>query len=125
MYPEQRAFPRVAIYWPVRVQRPGAPVLIETLTKDLSLGGVRCLSPDVLPVSTVVDIELTVAKGQEPLAVRGRSVWFRTLPKSDQFEVGLIFQGLSPINKRRLSACIERLQARADSSEKHPIQASY
>ena len=110
MYPEQRAFPRIPVYWPVRVQRPGAPIIIETLTKDLSLGGLRCLSPTVLPVSTPVDVELNLAKGQEPLRAQGRSVWFRTIPESDQFEIGIIFQGLSQINKRRLSACIERLQ---------------
>lgn len=121
MYPEQRVSPRVPVYWPVRVQRPGNPALIETLTKDLSLGGLRCLSPDVIPVASSVEVELTVAKGQEPMTVQGRSVWFRTIPGSDQFELGIIFQGLSPMTKRRLSACLDKLRAKSENAEKYHL----
>lgn len=118
MYPEQRSLPRTAVYWPVRVQRSGTAMPIQTLTKDLSLGGLRVLSPQVLPVATTVDIEISLAKGQEPMRAQGRTVWFRMLPKSDQLEVGFSFEGLTLINKRRLSVCLEQLQSKSLEASK-------
>lgn len=123
MYPEQRLFPRTAVYWPVRVQRPGTPTPIQTLTKDLSLGGLRALSPDVVPVATSVEIEISLAKGQEPMRVQGRTMWFRMLPKSDQLEVGFSFQGLTPMNKRRLSVCLEQLQSKSLEASKSAFRS--
>ena len=109
MNQERRSSPRVRAYLPLRLRTPGTPQTLETLTKDLSLGGVRCISPTVCPVSTEVGLELILATGDEPLALRGKTAWFRTIPESDQFDFGIVFVELSPQNKRRLSVYIERL----------------
>ena len=106
---ERRSAPRARAYLPVRLQKPSSPQVVETLTKDLAAGGMRCLSPSLVPVSSDVNIELMLSGGEEPLVVRGTAIWFRTLPQSEQFDLGIAFKGLDPRNKRRLSAYLDRL----------------
>ena len=109
---ERRATPRMRVYHPVRVHQSGQTRIIETLTKDLSEGGLCCLAPTALPVSSDVALEFVLATGQAPLSVRGRTAWFRHIPQSEQFDVGIAFSEMSLPDKRRLSAYLERLSAR-------------
>ena len=102
-------------YRPVRLYRPTNPQVTETLTKDLSVGGIRCISSTVFPVSTELTIELSLSTGEEVFAARGRTAWFRMLPKSDQMDIGIVFTDVSQENKIRLSAYIDRLSS-------HPAQ---
>jgi len=105
---ERRHAPRLHAYHPIRLQRPGVGRVIETLTKDLSLGGFRCLSPVAFPVSTELNIEVVLSSDGAPLNARGRMVWFRTIPESEQFDFGIGFIDLTPQHKRQLSAYISR-----------------
>ena len=111
MTPERRIKLRLRAYRPVRLQPRGSATVIETLTKDISAGGMRCLSPKPVPVSTPVTIELHFGAGQEPLLVEGRTVWFQTLPESDQYDLGISFVDLTEQKQRRLSAYFESLTA--------------
>ena len=106
---ERRSTPRYHLYSPVRLQRPGTPQVIETLTKDLGVGGLRCISPSVFPVSTELNVEMMLSNGEGPIQARGRTAWFRMVPHSEQFDVGISFIDMPPQDKRRLSGYIERL----------------
>lgn len=106
---ERRANPRIRIYHPVRLHRPGVPQTVETLTKDLSVGGLRCISATLFPVSTDIQVELVLMNGEEPLTARGQTRWFRMIANSDQFDIGISLLDLSPQNKRRLSAYLDNL----------------
>lgn len=108
---ERRSTPRIRAYCPLRLHRTGAPHIIETLTKDVGLGGLRCLSCTVLPVSTEVSVELMTSSGEEPLTLRGRTVWFGAIPQSEQFDLGIVFSELSPQTKRRLSVYLDRISS--------------
>ena len=88
---------------------------VETLTKDLAEGGLRCLSPMPLPVATQLAVEISLSS-EELFELRGRTAWLRLIPHSEQFEVGIAFQDISPQNKRRLSACLERIALLPESS---------
>ena len=107
--------PRVRAYHPVRLSLVNAPGVVETLTKDLAVGGLRSLSPAALPAASAVRIELILSTEREPVRVRGRVAWFRTIPESDQFDVGIAFDDLSDADKRRLSAYVERASTPAAS----------
>ena len=109
MLPERRVAPRYRTYRPIRLQKPGIPRVVETITKDLSEGGLRCISQTVFPVSTELQIELLVTTGDEPFTAKGQTAWFRIIPNSDQFDVGIMFLEISPQNKRLLSICLDRL----------------
>ncbi len=116
MTEERRHHPRFRAYLPVRLQRPHTPQVMETLTKDISLEGLRCISSTLCPVSTEIGVELTLATGNEVLDLHGRTAWFRMIPHSEQFDLGIQFMDLSPQNKRRLSVYLEHLSVQPVSS---------
>ena len=113
--PERRTSPRVQAYRPVRVHKTTAPRVIESLTKDLSAGGVRCLSPTMIPVSTPVTVDIVLSNSHDTFTVTGKAMWFRMIPHSEQFDLGIAFSDLSPQNKRRLSVYL------ADLASKSPL----
>ena len=115
MVQERRKSPRTRAYRPVRLHHPGFPRVVETLTKDLAVGGLCSLSPTVFPVSTELRIELMLSEGHEPISVRGRAAWFRTIPNSDQFDVGISFLDLSEFDKRRLSVYLDKISRQTAS----------
>ena len=117
MTAERRACARIKAYRPVRLYKSASsPHLVETLTKDLCADGLRCVSSTVVPVATELQVEVTYAPGEEPFIARGRAVWFRALPDSEQFDVGVSFIDSQPGTKRRLSAYIDRLNAASPST---------
>ena len=115
---DRRSTLRVHAYRPVKLHPQGrSHLIVETLTKDIATGGLRCLSSSILPVSTLIELEVVLNKGSEPLNVRGRTVWFRTIPQSEQFDVGIAFLDLSGISKRRLSTYIDDLSRQDSASQ--------
>ena len=81
---------------------------METLSKDLAEGGLRCLSPMPIPVSTRLTVEISLS-AEEPVEARGKTAWLRSIPHTEQFELGIAFEDINPENQRRLSGCLERL----------------
>ena len=104
---ERRQNPRVRTRLPVRLYQHGGARVIETLTKDIASEGLRCVSPVAAPVSMEFSVEFTTGPGQEPRTVRGRTAWFRTIPESDQFDLGIRFLDISPQTSRRLSSYLD------------------
>ncbi len=109
MVQERRSSQRARAYLPVRLHQPGSPQVVETLTKDISVGGFRCLNSILCPISTELGVDLALSTGNEQLSLRGKAVWFRTIPESEQFDFGIAFVDLSPETKRRLSAYLDHL----------------
>jgi c-di-GMP-binding flagellar brake protein YcgR len=110
MEPDRREAKRARAYRPVRIQLPRTQQLIETLTRDISTAGFCCVSPTVFPVSTEVKAELMLSTGSEPMALNGRTAWFRTLPESEQCHIGVSFIDMQLSDKQRLSAYLERIE---------------
>ena len=110
---QRRNSARIRAYRPVRLQPPQTPRVTETLTKDLSVGGLRCITSTPYPVATEMNLELILSTGDGPLALRGKLAWFCMIPHSDQFELGFSFLELSPHTKRRLSTYLDFLSQQA------------
>ena len=106
MEEERRKSPRVRCYLPVRLFSQGDPKLIETLTKDLGIEGLKCLSPALKPVSRPVSLEIDLGAGEEPVSVNAQTVWFQSVPESEQFYLGISFRDLSEKDRERLSKYI-------------------
>jgi len=83
--------------------------MIVTLCKDLSLGGLRVLSPTPKAVSSLLSLEIDVGMAEEPLNLRAQVAWFQMIPRSDQFYLGLAFQSLSALHSKRLSSYLEKI----------------
>jgi hypothetical protein len=116
MNAERRQSPRVRVYHPVRVHRLVPTQLIETLTKDLSLGGLRCMSMLPLPIASELQLEVVLFAGEEPFTVSGHTVWFQFVPSGEQYEIGIAFDALSPQDKRRLSVYFDNLSRQLSPS---------
>ena len=116
MVEERRSTPRIRAYRPVRLYKPSSPHVTETLTKDLGIGGFRCISATLFPVSTELNLDLVLSSGDQPLTTRGKTVWFQSIPQSEQFDLGIAFLELSPQDKRRLSAYLDRLASQSVSA---------
>jgi len=101
-------------YLPVKVSKPGTRV-VETLTKDMSEFGARFLAPAPAPVGTRIKIELTLPSPHQVLTLQGRAAWFRVLPESDQFDIGVQFEDVGPETHTRLSRYLELHQHPAES----------
>ena len=110
---ERRASPRRRLHQPVRLSRAHAPQNIDTLLNDLSEGGLRCLSPHMVPCAATLQIELPLGDGQGPLHIEGQAVWCQSIPHSDQYMLGIAFRQVAPYEQRRLAAFLHRLPHRA------------
>jgi len=91
------------------VHRLAPTQLVETLTKDLSLGGIRCISTLPFPIATELQLELMLFAGEEPLVLGGHTVWFQFVPSGEQYELGIAFDALSPQHERRLSVYFKNI----------------
>lgn len=116
MQEDRRRTPRIRTYQPVRLQPLHSSRFMDTLTKDVSLQGLRCISEQTFPVATELNIELSTIEG--PMSARGRTAWFQMIPHSDQVELGIAFSDISQETLRRLSAYLEHL------SQKYPTISS-
>jgi len=112
MVEERRRASRVQAYRPLRLRVPKSERVVETLTKDLATDGIRCVSTMPFPVSTELDLELVLSTGFDPVVTRGKTVWFRLIPHSEQFDIGIAFVEISEQDKIRLSAYIDGLSVK-------------
>ncbi|MBI3320145.1 MAG: PilZ domain-containing protein, partial [Candidatus Omnitrophica bacterium] len=71
---ERRGAPRVGCVLPVRLYIDHEPKVIETLTKDLSTSGLRCLSPVAKGAASPVSLEMTLGQGERPLSLLAKIV---------------------------------------------------
>lgn len=116
MADERRKTPRVRCVLPVRLYPHGETKVIQTLTKDVSIGGLRCLSPISKPVATPLSVELDVGRGKMILQLRAKTAWFQEVPHGDQFYLGITFDELSERNRLLLSRYLESANPLAVSS---------
>ena len=70
--------------------------VVYALTKDISSGGIKILTDRMLPVNTLLHIELTLAKLRKLVTVKGKVRWVNRLYDDDVFEMGLEFVDTPP-----------------------------
>ena len=103
MAEERRQVKRLTEYLPVSLQHRSTPGLLHTLTKDISTAGMRCLSQVAFPVQTKLTVEMTLPRTSHSVTVQGQTVWLRTIPHSDQFELGIMFTEIAEEARQLLS----------------------
>ena len=110
---ERRRFPRNTCRLPVRLYPKQEPRVIESLTKDLSVGGLRCVSRQHKASGMPLSVELMLEPGERPLTVRGHVAWSRQIPDSEQFDLGVSFHAFPESDRKRLSTYFEHLESLA------------
>lgn len=72
-----------------------------SLTEDISLKGIKVISDAFFPVDSSLKIELSLEELKEPLHLKGKVKWIKSL-EEDLYEIGIEFVGASPDQKRVL-----------------------
>ena len=98
---EKRRFKRVDLHAPVRYQIRGEPDFSNTLSDNISAGGIAFSSPKFIPPSTKVMLEMSLlSRMLNPIGVVS---WCQPLPHSDRNRLGIEFLEISSSQRSFLS----------------------
>ncbi len=109
---DQRRFPRVNYQCTVTLRPTGKEeAAIQAVTENVGQGGVCVLLEKGLDIFSPVELELKLDDGKPPVHVEGTIVWVvrrRELKKGPSFDTGIEFAELTPEDKARLEAIIDK-----------------
>jgi c-di-GMP-binding flagellar brake protein YcgR len=74
----------------------GPKSVYHSLTKDISLGGIRVMTDAPLAVDSRIKVELTLAKSRKRIRAVARVRWVKELFGQDVFDMGLEFVDIDP-----------------------------
>lgn len=101
---EKRRFPRLDLSLPLHYKLRGCSEAGSSLTKDISIGGIRFITDRYIKPSTDIMLEINIlSRVINPI---GRIRWAQSLPHSNRYNVGLEFIQLAPEDKNYLSGYI-------------------
>ena len=108
---DQRRFPRANYQCVVNLRQAGGVSALSGTTENVGLGGICVLLDKGLDIFSSVDVELTLNDGKSPLKAKGTVVWVvqrRELRKGPNFDTGVEFSELSPEDKARVEAVLDK-----------------
>jgi len=76
--------------------RPGLPTVYYSLTRDISMGGVRIMTAAPVVPGDRVRLDLTLSRSRKRIKAVADVRWVRELYAGEVLEVGLQFAGLDP-----------------------------
>ena len=76
--------------------RPGSPTVYYSLTRDISVGGVRIMTGAPLEAGARVRLDITLGRSRKRFRAIAEVRWVRELYDREIFDVGLQFVGLEP-----------------------------
>ena len=105
---ERRKYPRVYASLPMQFRFIGEfdKLPRDTITKDLSEGGVRFSVDKFVPVGTRLVVNVLLEGYHEPIRSTAKIIWTRKLQYSDTYEVGCQFLNLSEEGRQKISRFI-------------------
>ncbi|MCK7480499.1 MAG: PilZ domain-containing protein [Candidatus Moduliflexus flocculans] len=75
--------------------RPGVPTVFYSLTRDVSMGGLRVMTSAPLASGDRVRLELTLGRSRRRIRAVAVVRWVREIYDGEVFEIGLNFTALS------------------------------
>lgn len=86
---EKRCAPRFRIQVPLRCQVRGNPEFSNTVSEDISTGGLSFVNEKFIPPSTLLMVEINLL--QNILSPVAKVVWSSRIPYSHRYRVGIEF----------------------------------
>lgn len=108
---DQRRFPRGKYKCVVTVKHAGSTTPIAVMTENIGVGGICVLLEQGLDIFSVVQLEIGLEDGNPPMRMGGTIVWVvrrRELRKGPSFDTGVEFTDLSPEDRTRIQAIIDK-----------------
>jgi hypothetical protein len=106
--PTRRLYIRVQYQDPILVQPIGGSAMhrvFYTLAEDLSEGGVRLLSPELIAIDTPLLLDIQI-EGAPAIHLVGRVTWARQNGVDEHWALGVAFTELDHGNRARLKALV-------------------
>jgi len=83
-------------------QPPDERTILNALTKDISPGGIRLTTNTLLPVNTLIKMDVVLSRRRRVVHAVGIVRWARTVYDEEMFEIGIEFTQISPDDKMLL-----------------------
>ena len=91
---EKRHFPRLNLKIPLRYQPRGTPKFNNSISNDISIGGLSFVDDGFIAPNTLLGLEINLlSKILNPV---GRIIWSSPLPHSNKYHSGIEFVELDP-----------------------------
>ncbi len=81
----------------------------EVTTMNISAGGVRFRSSDVLEPASMLQLQIVLPNVKEPFVIQGRVVWTQ-LQASEVLEHGVEFENVTPTQQAHLDELVQFLK---------------
>jgi len=111
---DQRRFPRAQYTCVVTLRQKGVSTPLSASTENVGMGGVCVLMEKSLDIFSPVELELNLEDGKPSVQARGTVVWVvrrRELKKGPSFDTGIEFSELTPQDRARLEAILDKFNA--------------
>ncbi|KPK42760.1 MAG: hypothetical protein AMJ78_01200 [Omnitrophica WOR_2 bacterium SM23_29] len=110
----KRRFVRAVFECVVKVKKKGTPLIFQTHTENISIGGVCVILERGLFRGTAVEVEIFLPDDFPPIRCDGRVVWAlkregHAERKPSQYDTGIEFTEISDENKGRIEHIILEL----------------
>jgi c-di-GMP-binding flagellar brake protein YcgR len=125
---DKREYPRIPKKASIQIQELTYPISnnpdLKAMGKDISVGGVRCISATGFTPKAVVNLKIDIAgwnahkrpysmvrdiASETPLSVIGEVAWCRPVNGSEGFEVGISFNNIYEDDYRALVRYLDSL----------------
>ena len=98
---ERRRDPRTneenkVVLTPVPDGGQGPQGTFYSLTKDISVGGIRIMTDAPLAIDSLVQLEITLTRSRARIQAEARVRWVKELFGKDVYEMGLEFTAVTP-----------------------------
>lgn len=90
------------------LRKPG-DVPIQTLTKNISEGGVSFKSSEFISLACRLVVEISLPILPKPIKAISKIAWIRKIPSSDQYELGNQFLEITKEDKAHLINFVNKL----------------
>ena len=107
-----RKYPRLNSYLPLRYKIRGRSEFGSSLTRDISISGMRFTTQDYIKPTTDISVEINLLS--KIISSIGRVKWSQSLPHSNRYQIGLEFIEIEPGNRFFLS---DYINFKSESSE--------
>ncbi len=84
------------------IDPPPTKKVFNALTKDISPGGVRLMTNILLPVGSLIKMELALSKRRKLIQATGKICWSRSIYSEELFEMGVEFTEIALEDKMAL-----------------------
>lgn len=102
---EKRIFPRLRLRAPLRYQVRGTPEVSETVSDDISAGGISFIDRKFIAPASLIMLEVNLLS--RILKSVGRVAWSSPLPRCDRYRSGIQFLELDSREKSYLNDFID------------------